>query len=159
MEAAQRLYKNCAISVQLPCNLSAVAVQSPQPLHGNHTEPMRLPCRGCAEMVRWPCSAGFCFWARGIRAVPVQGLCKKDATFDMSTVIRTKISQPPPASARRPHRKGDRGSMRFCLWVCGLCAGPVQGLRNATYDMSTVIRTKISQAASCLHTEAAQKGG
>ena len=47
-------YRGYAEIVQIFCNLSGVAVQSPQPPDGNHTEPVRLPCRGCAEMVRWP---------------------------------------------------------------------------------------------------------
>ena len=29
-------------------------MQSPQPPDGNRTEPVRLPCRGCTEMVRGP---------------------------------------------------------------------------------------------------------
>ena len=56
------------------CNLSGVAVQSPQHPDSNCTEPVRLPCRGCAEMVRH-------------RAV------FERATYDMSTGYRLTIFQ------------------------------------------------------------------
>ena len=45
-------YRGCVEIVRKSCNLSGVAVQSPQPPDDNRTEPVRLPCRGCAEMVR-----------------------------------------------------------------------------------------------------------
>ena len=47
-------YRDCAEIVQKSCNISAVAVQSPQPPHGNRTEPVRgsafarCPCWDCA---------------------------------------------------------------------------------------------------------------
>ena len=47
-------YRDCAEIVQKSCNFSAVAMQSPQPPHGNHTEPVRgsafarCPCGDCA---------------------------------------------------------------------------------------------------------------
>ena len=47
-------YRGCAEIVRKSCNLSGVAVQSPQPPDDNRTEPVRLPCRGCADIVRWP---------------------------------------------------------------------------------------------------------
>ena len=34
-------YRDCAEIVRKSCNVSAVAVQSPHPPHGNHTEPVR----------------------------------------------------------------------------------------------------------------------
>ena len=37
-------------------NFNAVAVQSPQPPHGNHTDPVQLPCKGYAEKAWSPCS-------------------------------------------------------------------------------------------------------
>ena len=51
-------YRDCAEIVQKSCNVSAVAVQSPHPPHGNRTEPMRgsafgrCPCRDCATYLR-----------------------------------------------------------------------------------------------------------
>ena len=51
-QAGAKPYRGCAEIVRKSCNFSAVAVQSPQPPDGNRTEPVRLPCRGCAEMVR-----------------------------------------------------------------------------------------------------------
>ena len=47
-------YRDCAEIVRKSCNVSAVAVQSPQPPHGNRTEPVRgsafarCPCGDCA---------------------------------------------------------------------------------------------------------------
>ena len=47
-------YRDCAEIVQKSCNVSAVAVQSPQPPHGNRIEPVRgsafarCPCGDCA---------------------------------------------------------------------------------------------------------------
>ena len=47
-------YRDCAEIVRKSCNVSAVAVQSPQPPHGNRTEPVRgsafarRPCGDCA---------------------------------------------------------------------------------------------------------------
>ena len=47
-------YRDCAEIVWKSCNVSAVAVQSPQPLHRNCTEPVRgsafarCPCGDCA---------------------------------------------------------------------------------------------------------------
>ena len=47
-------YRDCAEIVRKSCNVSAVAVQSPQPLRGNRTEPVhgsafaRCPCGDCA---------------------------------------------------------------------------------------------------------------
>ena len=47
-------YRDCAEIVPKSCNVSAVAVQSPQPPHGNRTEPVRgsafarCPCLDCA---------------------------------------------------------------------------------------------------------------
>ena len=47
-------YRDCVDIVQKSCNVSAVAVQSPQPPHGNCTEPVRgsalarCPCGDCA---------------------------------------------------------------------------------------------------------------
>ena len=47
-------YRDCAEIVQKSCNVSAVAVQSPQPPQGNRTEPVRgsafarCPCGDCA---------------------------------------------------------------------------------------------------------------
>ena len=55
-------YRDCAEIVRKSCNVSAVAVQSPQPPHGNLTEPVR---------------------DRPSLTVPVRGLC--NATYDMST--------------------------------------------------------------------------
>ena len=43
-QSARRLYGNCAIS-------ASVLVQPPQPPQGNRAQLMRLPYRGCAEMV------------------------------------------------------------------------------------------------------------
>ena len=67
--------KACAEIVRKSCNLSGVAVQSPQPPDGKCTEPVWLPCRVLrgdgAAIVAPPCS----FWACGLRAVPVRGLC------------------------------------------------------------------------------------
>ena len=113
------------------CTLSGVAVQSPQPPDANCMEPrvasvQRLRGDG-AVTVAPQCR----FWACGLRAVPVRGLVP-DTTYDMSTGygltifqigktfplnkrprspwIRTKISQPPPASAWRPRRgRTERG--------------------------------------------------
>ena len=51
-QAGVNPYRGCAEIVRKSCNVSGVAMQSPQPPHGNHTEPMPLPCRDCAEMVR-----------------------------------------------------------------------------------------------------------
>ena len=45
-------YRGCMKIVQKLCNLSGVAVQSLQPPYDNRTEPMRLQCRGCAEVMR-----------------------------------------------------------------------------------------------------------
>ena len=45
-------YRGCSEIVQKSCNLNAVAVQSSQPPHGNRTEPVQLPCKGCAEKAR-----------------------------------------------------------------------------------------------------------
>ena len=58
-------YRDCAEILWKSCNVSAVAVQSPQPPHGNRTEPV----------------GGI-----GLRTVPVRGLC--NATYDMSTGLR-----------------------------------------------------------------------
>ena len=47
-------YRACAEIVRKSCNVSAVAVQSPHPPHGNRMEPLRgsafarCPCRDCA---------------------------------------------------------------------------------------------------------------
>ena len=47
-------YRDCAKIVRKSCNVSAVAVQSLQPPHGNRTEPVRAsafarcPCGDCA---------------------------------------------------------------------------------------------------------------
>ena len=47
-------YRDCSENVRKSCNVSAVAVQSPQPPHGNRTEPVRgsafarCPCGDCA---------------------------------------------------------------------------------------------------------------
>ena len=46
-------YRVCAEIVRKSCNLSGFAVKSPQPPDSNRTEPVRLPYRGCAEMVLW----------------------------------------------------------------------------------------------------------
>ena len=54
-------YRDCAEIVRISCNVSAVAVQSPQPPH-----------RNCAGI--------------GLCTVPVRGLC--NATYDMSTVLQ-----------------------------------------------------------------------
>ena len=61
-------YRGCAEIVQKSCNLSAGAVQSPQPPHRNRTEPMWHPCRGGdgAVTVQPP----FRFLACGLRAAP-----------------------------------------------------------------------------------------
>ena len=53
-QAGVNPYRGSAEIVRKSCNFSGVAVQSPQPPDGNHTEPGRLPCKGSAEMVRWP---------------------------------------------------------------------------------------------------------
>ena len=45
-------YRGCTEIVRKSCNLSAVSVQSPQHPHGNHTQPVWLPCRGFVELVR-----------------------------------------------------------------------------------------------------------
>ena len=58
-------YRDCAEIVRKSCNVSAVAVQSPQPPHGNRMEPMR----------------GSAF---------ARGLC--NATYDMSTGYGLTIS-------------------------------------------------------------------
>ena len=44
-QAGVNLYRGCAEVVRKSCNLSGVAVQSPQPPDSYHTEFMRLPCR------------------------------------------------------------------------------------------------------------------
>ena len=43
-------YRDCVEIVQKSCNVSAVAVQSPQPPHGNRTEPVRGLCNATNDM-------------------------------------------------------------------------------------------------------------
>ena len=50
-QAGVNPYRGCTEIVRKLCNLSGVAVQSSQPPDGNRTEPVRLPCRICPEMV------------------------------------------------------------------------------------------------------------
>ena len=43
-------YRDCAEIVRKSCNVSEVAVQSPQPPHGNRTEPVRGLCNATYDM-------------------------------------------------------------------------------------------------------------
>ena len=43
-------YRDCAEIVRKSCNVSAVAVQSPHPPHGNRTEPVRGLCNVTYDM-------------------------------------------------------------------------------------------------------------
>ena len=116
-------YRGCAEIVRKSCNLSAVAMQSPEPPHGNRTEPVRLPCRGCAEMVAVTVAPPCRFLACGLHAVPVWGLCKatymstdygltifsNSYNFPLNKMVEAAEpvnpykSQSPPASAQRLH--------------------------------------------------------
>ena len=56
-----------------------------------------LSCRGCVDIVRWPWRHHAFFWACGVRAVPVLGLC--DAIYNMSmgyglTIFKISITSP-----------------------------------------------------------------
>ena len=124
-QAGVNPYRGCAEIVRKSCNLSGVAVQSPQPVQ---TVIVRSPCGSCAEVARRWCGdrgATVPFLSvrppRGARAGIVRchlrhvyGL----RTYDFSNlynfplnkivaaaepVIRTKISQPAPA---RPQHRG-----------------------------------------------------
>ena len=133
-QAGVNPYRGCAEIVRKSCNLSGVAVQSPQPPDGNRTETVRLPCRGCAVTVAQPRR----FWACGLRAVPVWGLC--NATYDnvyglwtddfsnlynfpLNKIIEgtepvnpyenlTAASCLCTEASQRPHGKGDTGRIR-----------------------------------------------
>ena len=97
-------------------------VQSPD---GNRTEPVRLPCRGCAEMVRWP----WCHYAIFERAAFMRCPCGDCAMppmtclwatdFPLSKIVEaaepvnpyknlTAASCLRTEASRRPHGKGIR---------------------------------------------------
>ena len=67
-------YRDCAEIVRKSCNVSAVAVQSPQPPHGNRTEPVQGSAFARCAPVRGSAFA---------RCAPVRGLC--NSTYNMST--------------------------------------------------------------------------
>ena len=109
-------YRDCAEIVRKSCNVSAVAVQSPQPPHGSYGARAEI----------------------GLRTVPVRGLC--NATHDMSTgygltifsnlsnfSLNKIVEAAEPVNpyenltaasclrreaSRRPHGKGDTGRIR-----------------------------------------------
>ena len=91
-------YRDCAEIVRKSCNVSAVAVQSPQPPHGNRTEPVqgsaftRCPCGDCA--MPYGLTIFFKF---------VKLLAKPNLTA--ASCLRREASQ-------RPHGKGDTGRIR-----------------------------------------------
>ena len=130
-------YRGCAEIVRKLCNLSGVAMQSPQPPDGNHTEPVRLPCRGCVEMVRWL----WCHRAVFVCAASVRCQCGDCAmpsstclratdlrfsnlyNFPLNTIVEaaepvnpyknlTAASCLRTEASRRQHRKGDTGKIR-----------------------------------------------
>ena len=43
-QAGANPYRGCSEIVRKSCNFNAIVVQSPQPPHGNRTEPVKLPC-------------------------------------------------------------------------------------------------------------------
>ena len=47
-----QIRRGCSEIVRKSCNLNAVAVQSPQPPHGNRTEPVQLPCKDDCSISR-----------------------------------------------------------------------------------------------------------
>ena len=127
-------YRGCAEIVQKLCNLSGVAVQSLQPPDGNRTEPVRLPCRRCAEMhaviVALPCRFLACALRAGLvrcHLRHVYGLRTYDFSnlynFPLNKIVEatepvnpyenlTAASCLRTEASQRPHGKGDTGRIR-----------------------------------------------
>ena len=107
-------YRDCAEIVRKSCNVSAVAVQSPQPPHGNRTEPVR----GSA-FARCPCGIVQCHLRHvyGLRSYDFFQICKN---FSLNQIVEaaepvnpyenlTAASCLRREASRRPHGQGDTG--------------------------------------------------
>ena len=98
-------YRDCAEIVRKSCNVSAVAVQSLQPPHGNCTEPVRGLCIATYDM-----STGY-------------GLTIFQNFFSLNQIVEaaepvnpyknlTAASCLRREASQRPHGKGDTGIIR-----------------------------------------------
>ena len=114
-QAGVNPYRGCVEIVQKSCNLSGVAVQSPQPPDGNRTEPVRPLCGACAGIV----------WChlRHVYRLRMDLQLSNLYNFLLNKIVEATEPMNPyenltPASclrteaSRRPHRKGDTGRIQ-----------------------------------------------
>ena len=108
------LYKDCAEIVQKSCNVSAVAVQSPQTPHGNRTEPVWGSASHGARAGIVQCHLRHVY---GLRSYDflfnfVKPLAKPNRRGRAAREsVRKSHSRLLPPS-RRPHGKGNTGRIR-----------------------------------------------